>query len=76
MVVEKCSNGILTLDGLMPTGLELFQIIYNGQKVQYQEKVPMEHSLPIMEILFDSIAVRIPPKVLERSLPNHWTVRR
>ncbi len=75
MVVEKCSNGILTLDGLMPTGLELFQIIYNGQKVQYQEKVPMEHSLPIMEILFDSIAVRIPPKVLERSLPNHWTVK-
>ena len=28
-----------------------------------------------MEILFDSIAVRIPPKVLERSLPNHWTVK-
>lgn len=75
MVVEKCSNGILTLDGLMPTGLELFQIIYNDKKVRYQEKVPMVHSLPIMEILFDSIAVRTPPKVLESSLPNHWTVK-
>lgn len=75
LVVEKCSSGLLTIDGLTPTGLELFRISYDGKKLQYDKKVNSGHDIPVTEILFDSMATRLPLEDLKENIPTSWTIR-
>ena len=74
-VIEKCAQGIPSIDGLLPTGLELFRITYDGKQVEYTEKVKSDRNIPVSEILFDSMAARIPAKELQENLPQGWTIQ-
>lgn len=75
LVVEKCSSGLLTINGLTPTGLELFQISYNGENVQFEKKVNSGREIPVMEILFNSMAFRLPVSDLKENFPSTWIIQ-
>ena len=75
IVVSRCQDGVLTMDGLLPTGIALFSLTWDGKTVDAKVKLPVPNAPDPKQILGDYLLAHLPLSFWEALLPQGYTMK-
>lgn len=70
LVVSRCRGGVLAMDGLLPTGIALFTLTWDGNAVKAEAKLPVKGAPDPQQVLGDYLLAHLPLTAWQPLLPS------